>query len=167
MLQEAGVTQAEIDCLLVTSTEGSIACQIYQADLAKLGIKMNIKVMETAAWLDQVNNRRYTGIYWSGASYGQLAPGSTFGGTKAWDPYNNNQGFQSDQYAQLVAAAGTEVDPPRQKQIYSQLNDLILDESFAFVVSSSSQIMMTTARVHGLHPTYHASFDFTEAWIES
>ena len=61
LLQEAGVSQLEMDCLLTTSTEGSIACQIYQADLAKLGIKLNIKMLESAAWLDQVNNRKYIG----------------------------------------------------------------------------------------------------------
>ncbi len=166
-LQEAGVGQLEIDCLLVTSTEGGIACQMYQADLAKLGIKMNIKVLESAAWLDAVNNRKYNGSYWSGASYGQLSPGSTFGGTKAWDPFNNNQGFQSDQYAQLVTAAGTEVNPAKQKQIYAQINDLILDESFAFVVSSSPQIMITTSKVHGLQTTYHSSFAFTNVWLDA
>jgi ABC-type transport system substrate-binding protein len=166
MLQAAGVTQLEMDCLLVTSTEGSIACQIYQADLAKLGITMNIKVLESAAWLDQVNNRKYVGGYWSPASYGQLSPGSTFGGTKAWDPFNNNEGFKSDAYAQLVTAAGTEVDPATQKQIYSRLNDLVLDESFVAIASSTPQIMMTTAKVHGLAPTYHASFSFTGAWMD-
>jgi peptide/nickel transport system substrate-binding protein len=167
LLQEAGVTQLDMDCLLTASTEGNIACQIYQADLAKLGITLNIRVLETAAWLDQVNNRRYKGCYWSPASYGQLAPGTTFGGTKAWDPFNNNQGFQSDAYARLVTAAGTEVDPAKQKQIYAQLNDLILDESFVTIVGSSPQIMMTTARVHGLAPTYHASFSFTGAWLDA
>ena len=64
-----------MDCLLTTSTEGNIACQIYQSDLAKLGVKLNIQVLETAAWLDQVNNRKYVGGYWSPASYGQLSPG--------------------------------------------------------------------------------------------
>ena len=167
ILQEAGVTNLEMDCLLTTSTEGNIACQIYQADLSKLGIKLNIKVLETAAWLDQVNNRKYVGGYWSPASYGQLAPGTTFGGTKAWDPFNNNEGFKSDAYAQLVTAAGTETDPAKQKQIYAQLNDMVLDESFVAVVSSSPQIMMTTAKVHGLSTTYHASFSFSSAWLDA
>jgi len=167
MLQAAGVTQLEMDCLLTTSTEGNIACQMYQADLAGLGIKLNIKVLESAAWLDQVNNRKYVGGYWSPASYGQLSPGTTFGGTKAWDPLNNNEGFKSDNYTQQVAAAGTETDPTRQKQIYAQLNDLVLDESFVAIVSTSPQIMLTTARVHGLSPTAHASFSFTNAWMDA
>ena len=167
LLQDAGVTQLDMDCLLTTSTEGSIACQMYQADLAKLGIKLNIKTLESAAWLDQVNNRKYAGGYWSPASYGQLSPGTTFGGTKAWDPFNNNQGFKSDTYANLVTAAGSEVDPAKQKQIYSQLNDLILDESFVAIVASSPQIMLTTAKVHGLSTTYHATFSFTSAWLDA
>jgi ABC-type transport system substrate-binding protein len=161
------VTQLEMDCLLVTSTEGNIASQLYQADLAKLGIKLNIKALEIAAWLDQVNNRKYNGGYWSPASYGQLSPGTTFGGTKAWDPFNNNQGFNSDLYAQLVVAAGTEVDPARQKEIYAQLNDVVLDESFIAILSSAPQIMLTSAKVHGLAPTYHASFSFTGAWLDT
>ncbi len=167
MLQDAGVTQVEMDCLLTTSTEGNIACQMYQSDLAKLGVKLNIRVLESAAWLDQVNNRKYVGGYWSPASYGQLSPGSTFGGTKAWDPFNNNEGFKSETYAQLVTAAGSEVDPAKQKEISSQLNDLVLDESFVAVTGSSPQIMLTTAKVHGLAPTYHASFSFTGAWMDA
>ncbi len=130
-------------------------------------IKLNIQVLEAAAWLDQVNNRKYVGGYWSPASYGQLSPGSTFGGTKAWDPNNNNEGFKSDMYTQLVTQAGSEVDPAKQQQIYSQLNDLVLDESFVAMVASSPQIMMTTAKVHGLSPTYHASFSFTSAWMDA
>jgi peptide/nickel transport system substrate-binding protein len=167
MLQEAGVSDVQMDWLLTTSTEGNIASQMYQADLSKLGAKLNIEVLESAAWLDQVNNRKYVGGYWSPASYGQLSPGTLFGGTKAWDPFNNNEGFKSDTYAQLVAAAGTEVDPVKQKQIFSQLNDLVLDESFVAVVATSPQIMMTTAKVHGLSPTYHASFSFTNTSVDA
>ena len=107
-----GVSQIEMDCLLTTSTEGDIACQMYQADLAKLGIKLNIKsardarrgwTRSTIASTSAATGRR--------RSYGQLSPGTTFGGTKAWDPFNNNQGFKSDAYAQLVTAAGDRSRP--------------------------------------------------------
>ena len=49
-------------------------------------------------------------------------------------------------------------DPAKQKQTYAQLNDLVLDASFVAVVSSSPQIVMTTASVHGLWPTYTRRF---------
>jgi hypothetical protein len=43
----------------------------------------------------------------------------------------------------------------------------VLDESFVAVVSSSPQIMMTFAKVHGLSPAYHASLLFTGAWLDT
>ncbi len=167
MLSGAGVSGLEMDILLTASAEGNVVTQMYQADLATLGIKMNIKVLDTAAWLDQVNNRKYTGAYWSGASYGQLSPGTTFSGSKAWDPSNNNSGFKDDTYTQLVAAATSETDVAKQKQIYSQLNDLLLDESFVAVVAPSPAIIMARTTVHGLTPNYHAAFDYAGAWLDA
>ena len=38
--------------------------QAYQADLAKLNVKLNIKTMEAAQWLDQANNAKYNGMYY-------------------------------------------------------------------------------------------------------
>jgi hypothetical protein len=43
----------------------------------------------------------------------------------------------------------------------------VLDESFVAIVSSSPQIMLTNAKVHGLSTTYHASFSFTNAWLDA
>ena len=50
--------------------------QVYQADLAKIGVKLNIKVMEAAAWLDQVNNVKYNGLYFSGDNNAHVHPGT-------------------------------------------------------------------------------------------
>ena len=49
--------------------------QVYQADLAKIGVKLNIKVMEAAAWIDTVNNVKYTGLYFSGDNNAHVNPG--------------------------------------------------------------------------------------------
>ena len=94
MLQEAGVSQIEIDCLLTTSTEGNIACQMYQADLAKLGVKLNIKVLESAAWLDQVNNRKYMGGYWSPASYRSALARDDLRRNQGLGPVQQQRGLQ-------------------------------------------------------------------------
>ena len=48
--------------------------QVYQADLAKLGVKLNINQMEAAAWIDQVNNVKYTGLYFSGDNNAHVNP---------------------------------------------------------------------------------------------
>ena len=37
--------------------------QMYQSDLAKIGVKLNIVNLESAAFFDQVNNRKFKGMY--------------------------------------------------------------------------------------------------------
>ncbi|HEY3058681.1 MAG TPA: hypothetical protein VGL99_06875 [Chloroflexota bacterium] len=46
--------------------------QIHQADMATLGIKLNVRVLDSAVWSDQVNNRKYNGAYWATAARANL-----------------------------------------------------------------------------------------------
>jgi ABC-type transport system substrate-binding protein len=86
--------------------------------------------------------------------------------SQVWDPVNNNSGFKTDQYTGLVAAAGTETEPVKQQQIYQELNDLLLDESFAMFVSSAPPTMLTRDSVHDVSPVSIGGFGFTQAWME-
>ena len=64
LLAEAGVTISSSTSGRIRSTTRPPAlAQIYQADLAKIGVKMNIKNYDGATWLDQVNGRKFNGIY--------------------------------------------------------------------------------------------------------
>src|SRR5205807_8766025 len=71
------------DMLLVKTAEGSAFVEMYQADLASVGLKMNIVYLDLAAWLDQVNNLKYRAMYYSGAG---ILPsvGSELTGSKVW-----------------------------------------------------------------------------------
>ena len=69
LLRQAGVGNFSMDMVLIPSPESSSLVQIYQADLAQLGITMNIVNMDLAPWLDNVNNRKYNGMYYSPAGH--------------------------------------------------------------------------------------------------
>jgi peptide/nickel transport system substrate-binding protein len=165
LLTQTNTGTFDMDLVLTPTADGQSLAQIYQADLASIGVNLNIKAMESAAWLDQVNNRKYTGAYWSGATRSNLLPGTMLSSSQVWDPQNNNSGYKTDQYSQLVAGAGTEPDPAKQQQIYTQLNDLLLDESFAIFVSSAPPTMLTTNNVHDVQPLSIGGFGLTEAWL--
>lgn len=68
LLTEAGVSQLDVD--IYTSTTGEITdfCQIYHADLAKIGVNLNIKPTDNAAFTSLVNTRKYTGLYTASAT---------------------------------------------------------------------------------------------------
>jgi hypothetical protein len=56
---------------------------MYQADLAKIDVTLNIKSMDTATWLAQVNGVQYNGLYVRGDSLGNYLPATPLGASTA------------------------------------------------------------------------------------
>ena len=166
-LRDAGVSNFDIDLVLTQSTEGGSMAQIFQADLATVGVKLNIVTTDSATWLDQVNNRKYRGLYWSTVTRANLLPGTMITSGRMSDPVQNNSGFTSDAYTQITTAAVTESDPEKQKQIYAQLNDLLLDESFAYIVSTAPPTMVARSNVHNITTPSYGGFGYAETWLDA
>ncbi len=77
LLTQANVSGLEMDVALQSGQDLILSMmQVYQADLAKIGVKFNIQQMEAAAWLDQVNNVKYNGVYFSGDNNAHVNPGT-------------------------------------------------------------------------------------------
>src|SRR5262249_8639391 len=117
LLKQAGVGDFSMDMVLITSPESSPLVQIYQADLASIGVKLNIVTMDLAPWLDNVNNRKYNGMYYSPASIA-ASVGTELTTSKVWQTGNNNSGFDSPTFQQLSTATTTETDPQKLSQLY-------------------------------------------------
>jgi ABC-type transport system substrate-binding protein len=139
--------------------------QVYQADLAKIGVKLSIQKMEAAAWLDQVNNVKYRGIWLGSIAFAQLEPATTFQNSRGLDPTANSSGFVNDKYTQLVASANAEPDTDKRRQIYAQLNDLFLDESFLMVLASFPARILARAGANNILTNAHGGYTFTHAWL--
>jgi peptide/nickel transport system substrate-binding protein len=166
LLQQSGVTVPEFDYVVTPGSEADGFGQIYQADLAKLGLKMNLKDMDSATWVDQVNHRLWYGVYWAPVTYTHLSPSTALINGKAFNPQLNNSGFTSDTYVQLMNDAAQATDVAKQQALYSQMNDLLLDESFvAFVARTTSSSYIARSNVQGVAWTAHESPWYTEAWL--
>ena len=123
LMQQVRCGSFAMDMVLITSPESTSLVQIYQADLATIGVTLNIVNMDLAAWLDNVNNRKYNGMYYSPAGI-SASVGTELTTSKVWQVGNNNSGFDSPEYQQLGTATTTETDPAKLKQLYKQVNDL-------------------------------------------
>jgi len=86
--------------------------------------------------------------------------------TSGMNPDVNNSGFKNDLYTQLVKSSATEADLQKRKQLYTQINDLLLDEAFSLALSSAQPRMLARAGVHGVGYTLHEGFDWTNVWID-
>jgi len=167
LLAQAGVSNLEIDITTNTSTaEWSSAAQIYQSTLASLGIKANIKQYETAQYLDQINNHKYTGVYVGSIAYASVEPVTIIGNSRHLDPTgNSNTGYTSDQYLKLWMTASTEADTAKRKALYGQINDLLLDESCIMPICSAPARMLTSGSVNDVGLTQHGAFVYNTTWL--
>jgi peptide/nickel transport system substrate-binding protein len=166
LLAESGVTNLEFDYMAnpVNDQTNGFA-QIYQSDLAKIGVKMNIKNYDGATWLDQVNGRKFNGIYMASGTYFNLSPSTAFTNGKAFNPDLNNSAYKSDTYVQLITTGATETDPGKLKEAYSQLNNLVLDEAFVFFLTVSPPTLLATSNVQGIAWTAHESPWYVDTWL--
>jgi peptide/nickel transport system substrate-binding protein len=166
LLAQAGVSQLDVD--IYTSTTGEITefCQIYHADLAQIGVNLNIKPTDNAAFTSLVNTRKYTGLYTASATT-PSEPSTTMIYSAGLNyTGNNNSGFTSDTYKQLVTAVSTEPDVDKRKFLYSQLNDLLVDEAFITALGTLTIRIATQAKVQDVAPLVHDTFSYTSAWLQ-
>jgi peptide/nickel transport system substrate-binding protein len=167
LLAEAGVTGAELDFLASPNNpEFEGFAQIFQADLARLGIKLTITKFDQAAWLDQVNNRKYKGFWASTIAVPLGEPATAFLFGRGTDPRSNNEGYKNDRYEQLILTAASEPDPAKRKPIYSQLNDILLEDSFIMSMAPFPPRIVAKATVHDVAVPGRPSFAYWDAWLE-
>lgn len=165
LVQQSGVSDPRLEMLYsAASADYSSVLQIFQADLAKIGVTLTLKPTEPVAFIDQLFNSKFTGLAANSSLFGQLHP-AFFWGNAYYSPNANWASFKTDEYSQLADGLLKEADPARQKQVYSQWTDYILDQSWAFPWSNTVPRTVTTAKVQGL------TFNMTEflmpndAWL--
>ena len=83
----------------------------------------------------------------------------------AYNYANNFSGFKEERYTQLVSAASTEADTAKRKQLYSQLNDYLLDQCFTFAFSLYPSIVVVGPNVHNLQFDPSAVLGYADAWV--
>ena len=167
LLSDAGVSGLQADLLYIPSSYPVLQpfAQMYQADLAKIGVTLNILSMDTATWLAQVNGIQYNGLYVSGDGLGNYQPATPLGASPAWSPSKNNSGFKTDDWTTMVNAVSTETDPAKQKQLYAQVNDYMIDQAWSIVFAERALIWLTRSAVQNMIPTGRSSFLWDQVWI--
>jgi peptide/nickel transport system substrate-binding protein len=167
LLAQANVTNASIEILPFTDFPelANDFSEMYQANLAQLGITLSIRKMDSATWVDQIVNRKYNSLYVTANTLAQMEPITEFIQSRPFDPVMNNSGYTNDQYTQLIRSAEVEPDAAKRKALYSQLNDIILDESWAMPIASGAPRYVARSSLHEVGYTLHEAFSYTDAWL--
>jgi peptide/nickel transport system substrate-binding protein len=165
LLQQAGVANFSLDFILSGGGDVSTMAQIYQADLAKIGVTLNVKTLEPPAWRSTTASFKGWQINGASSDYSQLLPSSLATLSAWWSYASSSTGFKNDQYTQLVTGIAAESDAARRKQLMSQLNDYLLDQSFVMVIVPNPAKVVVRGNVKGVGYTGHESLDLTSAWM--
>ena len=166
LLKAAGVSELTLDCNVLNAWPQLVSfAPVYQADLAKIGVTLNVRSLELATWVDEAVNRKYKGMYLSNSTFAQLEPSSTLSNGRATDPNSNNSLFQNDAYSKLIAQASAEPDLAKRRAFYSQLNDILLDESFIMVLAGAPPTLVARANVMGIAPSAHDGFYYDNTFL--
>src|SRR5207237_10876120 len=104
LLTQAGVSNLELDFVHApTLPEYATIAQGYQADLAKISVKLNVKSTDIAALFDAIHSQKYNGFYTLNDSWTAMAPASTTSASPSPTPKMNNPGIKGAQYTERAA----------------------------------------------------------------
>jgi peptide/nickel transport system substrate-binding protein len=170
LLASAGVPS--FDTVITYATVGEVAefstmAQIYQADLAKIGINATLEPLDNASWTDAAVKAAYKGLA-VGHPGGFGAQDATSGlQTGAFGIANTFTNFNDPEYTQTVQAAAAETDAVKRKQLYSQINDILLDNCFTMPLCSLLQVSLSNSKVHGIvRDRSGGGLTLTRTWME-
>lgn len=109
--------------------------QIFQDALAGIGVRLEIKPLEAAAFYDLVLKRNYQAAFLSWVNEPDPDPSDLFHSTKVPPDGMNVTGYTSAVADQLMAEAARELDPARRTELYRQLHDVLArDQPFLWTV---------------------------------
>ncbi len=165
LFNEAGVLGATFETLMSnTNPAYNAIAQIIQGDLATIGVQMTITQMDQGSMLGHMNGHQFQ-AYLAGDVWSNFQPITVLTADASLNYRVNNADFHDQQYSDLVTAAATEADVTKRQQLYSQINDFLLDASFDMPFASSSTRALATTNLQGIGHRRNDFFTFTEAWL--
>jgi len=176
LLDEAGVGEFELDIIGWTALpEWTLYLLVWQADLAKIGITLNITEVETAEFYEAARDPDLQGsnlaVWGTGRTKRDPAiffqtQQQYFGGPAGSD-YVNPFGWVSEEMYDAVVAAGVELDPDARAALYQKANEILTTEVPMINVISNNQLMAYNTKVSGLEADLLGFWMYDKVTVEA
>lgn len=171
LLTQSGLTDLQFDiswALAGYAAEYEQLATIIQGDLAKIGVKTNLRPTDPPTFTQQGfgNNPPFNGMRLSAGAFTQLSEaGSEFALSRTFGYASNASGFYDDQWTQLASGVATEPDAAKRKQLYAQINDYLLDQSFAMAITPYPDIVAIRPNVMDLKYFLSTATNDRNIWL--
>jgi peptide/nickel transport system substrate-binding protein len=170
LFRAAGVTSLKTQALTLVNQEYADFIQLWQNDLKGLGVTLEAQPLQGAAFIDSNDNLKYDAVYVAGAGGAGIGQPVTLFVT-ATNIFSgdgkNNVGFKHDRWSELTDLLIVETDVNKQKTLYSEVNDIFLDEVPQSFTATRAPLIVAHKKVKGIDWRPHDSFDFYNTWLDA
>lgn len=142
---------------------------LYQGDLAKVGIKMNIKLLEWNTFITKLDESQFDAVVlaWSGGSV-DLDPKQIWHSANAVKGGSNFIGYKNPEVDRLIDQARGEMDKqkriPLLREVYRKIAE---DAPYTFMFNRKHSLYAHTSRVQKVRETYNYIVGQNFWWIQA
>ncbi len=111
--------------------------QIYQADLARIGVKLDIQVLDDADFFGRLQKGGFGGAWMTSMAFMNLSP-ATFLSSAFPVRIPNTSHFTNQRYAELIDQINVSTDDAQLKSGLHELTQIMLDESFVLPIAEGA-----------------------------
>lgn len=131
----------QLELLIIASSAISSAqAQVFQDALARIGVKLEIRALDEAAFYDLVMQRNYQSAFLSWVNEPDPDPSDLFHSRQIAPTGMNVTGYANAEADQLMDQAAAELDPARRVNLYHQLHDVLArDQPYLWTVQVSEK----------------------------
>ncbi|NED96953.1 ABC transporter substrate-binding protein [Phytoactinopolyspora alkaliphila] len=127
LLDSAGVEEGQsLGIMVVQDTEGVQAAQVMEANLADIGISVQIEQEPSSTWLDRQAEGEFDAFMWSWL--GNLDPFGFYHAQHYSEGGFNAQGYNNPEVDDLLEQAASETGQDARKALYDQAAEMIVDD---------------------------------------
>lgn len=171
LLEEAGVEDLVIDIHPTPRwPEMKIFCLIWQQDLAKIGVTMNVNEVEVARFYDIGLDGDLLGFGLHPWVNGRTTRDpAVFLGTQSQyrgDPEVNRCGYDNPDLEALVATGTVEPDEEKRQEIYWEINQMLLDDLPAINVMTYPRVWVWNKDAKGVAIDLLGNIALANTWLD-
>jgi ABC-type transport system substrate-binding protein len=171
LLDEAGVKNPEFNTIVTPRwPQMKLFCLIWQADLAKIGVKLNVAEVEQAQFLETGNDKFMKGLHMIPWVVGRTTRDpAIFFGTQITHRGGRTakHGWVNDELEKLIAEGATEVDTAKRRRIYQRCNEIIVEEVPMIHVANDPRIWAWSNKVRGVISDLVGDITLTDARLQA
>jgi peptide/nickel transport system substrate-binding protein len=150
----------------VSEVPASVAiAQIYQADLAAVGVNAVVQTDSAAEYTVRVQKGQ-TGGAWIGTMGSMNLSPFTFFTSNLFARVPNPSGYTSEQYTRLIGDAGSATDDRQLKGIVHDLTEVMLDEAFVLPIAQKQGPDVARSTVKDIGWNSYGMYAFEDVWLE-